>query len=110
MMPPMDQVSYSADISSIHLDDASQVSDGFKQTGMQSAVVKVEKRKGKKLNRFNRLKRKLPSGEKRKHENLFYSEQTGLNVVNYVGTRKSLTGKSKSTESKDKTARTRMSI
>ena len=69
----MEYMSCSGDISSIHLDEASEASSGFNQTGMQS-VVMVTKRKGKKLNRFNRPKRTLPTGEKRKLENLFHSE------------------------------------
>ena len=90
----MDQVSYSADISSIHLDDASQASDGFKQTGMQS-VVAVEKSKGKKLNRFNRPKRTLPTGEKRKLENLFSSEQSGIQFDSYFSRGQTYSIKSK---------------
>ena len=36
-----------------------------------------------KLNRFNRVKRKLPNGQKRVLKNLFTADQNGLQIVNF---------------------------
>ena len=35
-----------------------------------------------KLNQFNRVKRKLPNGQKRVLKNLFTADQTGLQIIN----------------------------